>query len=181
MSLKHSLLALLSREAKTGYELSKDVGGPTGFFWTATHQQIYRDLAELERKGWVKHKDVSQSAKPDKKIYSTTKDGLNELKRWLKEPTVPAPGKNAFLIKLFAGHLIEPGILLNDLLRHKKLHQAKLKRYAEIENEHFSAPHKLPVELQFQHLTLRRGTIFEKAWLTWCKETEAFLRKNTPR
>ncbi len=54
MSLKHSLLALLSREAKTGYELSKDVGGSTGFFWTATHQQIYRDLAELERKGWVR-------------------------------------------------------------------------------------------------------------------------------
>jgi DNA-binding PadR family transcriptional regulator len=181
MSLKHSLLALLSLESKTGYDLSKDIEGSTGFFWAATHQQVYRDLAELEQKKWVKHKDIEQSDRPDKKLYSTTKEGIIELNRWIKEPTDPPSSKDALLIKLFVGDLIEPITLLDDLLRHKASHQYKQKKYAEIEKEHFQKINKPSLKQQFQYITLRRGIIFENAWLKWCSETEDFLRKQAKK
>jgi DNA-binding PadR family transcriptional regulator len=176
MSLKHALLAILSKCSRTGYELSKDVEGSTGFFWNATHQQIYKDLGELQKKGWVQHKDIEQSEKPDKKVYSPTKDGLRELKRWLREPTDPTPVKDAFLIKVFTGELIEPEIILEDLLRQKVIHQSQLEKYLEIEKLHFKNPEKLSKGSQFQYLTLRRGILFEKSWLAWCKEAEEFLK-----
>ena len=87
MFIKILILALLSLEPKTGYQLSKDVQGSTGFFWKATHQQIYRDLASLEELGWLKFPEVTQKEKPDKKIYSITKTGKKELVRWMKEPS----------------------------------------------------------------------------------------------
>lgn len=175
MSLKHSLLAILSRKSKTGYELSKDVEGSTGFFWNATHQQIYKELSALQRKGWIKYKEVEQADKPDKKLYSTTKDGVDELKRWLQEPTEPGPSKDVFLIKLFVGDLVSPAIILEDLLRHKKTRQSRLRKYMEIEKLYFANADDMSIEKQFQYLTLRRGITFENAWLTWCKEVEEFL------
>src|SRR5580693_5258535 len=115
MSLRYSLLALLSREPKTGYELSKDFEGSTGFFWTATHQQIYKDLHELEKMGWLGFRSVIQEDKPDKKIYAITGKGRTELKRWVADETSPTPSKDAFLIKLFVGNLVDPQILLSEL------------------------------------------------------------------
>ena len=175
MSLKHSLLAVLSKKSKTGYELSKDVGDSTGFFWSATHQQIYKELAALEKSGWIKHKEVEQADKPDKKIYSTTQSGLSELKRWLHQPTEPGPSKDAFLIKLFAGDLVQPETILQDLLRHKETHQVRRRKYLETEKRYFNRADLLPIDGQYQYLTLRRGITFENAWLKWCKEVEEVL------
>lgn len=172
---------MLSKKPKTGYELSKDVEGSTGFFWNATHQQIYKELADLQKRGWVRHKEVEQSERPDKKVYSATKEGLSELRRWLREPTEPGPSKDAFLIKLFVGNLVEAEVVLADLVRHKEIHQARRRKYAEIEKTYFDNVEALPIERQFQYLTLRRGITFETAWLSWCKEVEEFLKGQMKR
>ena len=52
MALGHAILASLNGGAKTGYELAKQFGAD-GFYWRATHQQIYRELARLEEGGLV--------------------------------------------------------------------------------------------------------------------------------
>ena len=44
MSLAHAILVSLVCEPKSGYDLAKQFDGTVGFFWQATHQQIYRDL-----------------------------------------------------------------------------------------------------------------------------------------
>lgn len=179
MSLKFSLLALLSRQPKTGYDLSKEVEGSTGQFWSATHQQIYKELADLLKRGWVRQKEVSQSEKPDKKVYSTTKEGNAELKRWLKEPTEPPPSKDAFLIKLFVGDLVGADVILEDLLRNRDFRQRRLKKFREIEKTYFQKVDSLPIERQFQYMTLRRGIALENAWISWSKEVEEFLKSKS--
>jgi DNA-binding PadR family transcriptional regulator len=175
MSLKHSILALISRGPKTGYELSKDFEGSTGFFWTASHQQIYKELQEIEKKGWVRFREVTQKDKPDKKIYAITSGGKSELKKWASEESPEQPSKDAFLIKLFIGDLVDPAALLSDLSKQVEVHRERFKQYKEIEAEHFQEVEKLPRRVQFQYLTLKRGLLHEKAWLEWARDVERFL------
>jgi DNA-binding PadR family transcriptional regulator len=177
MSLKHSILALLSIEPKTGYQLSKDVQDSITFFWKATHQQIYRDLVSLEENGWVKHREVSQEDKPDKKIYSLTKAGSKELMRWMKEPSEIPATRDSFMIKLFMGHLAESTVLLEDLRIQKNIHEARQKQFQEAKEKYFQNVSNSPLEDRYQYLTLRRGILLGQAWLAWCEEVEAYLKE----
>lgn len=177
MSLKYSILAMLSIEPKTGYQLSKDVQGSIGFFWKATHQQIYRELSALEHSGWVKYTDVTQSEKPDKKVFSITKTGLKELINWMKEPSEPPVTRDSFLIKLFVGHLIEPSSILTDLRIQKKAHEERQSHYKNAEEKYFKNVRSLSIKEQYMYLTLRRGILLGKAWLAWCREVEEVLQK----
>lgn len=176
MSLKHSILAVLSSEPKTGYELSKDVQGSTGFFWKASHQQIYKELSGLEKIGFIKYTEVAQQDKPDKKIYSVTKSGVKELIRWMREPTELPAMRDAFLIKLFVGHLIERKELVEDLERQKRVVEERQAQFQSIEKKYFEDPSSLPIEQQFTYMTLRKGIIMGNAWLSWCREVENFLK-----
>jgi DNA-binding PadR family transcriptional regulator len=69
-----------------GYDLSKRFDGSVGFFWNATQQQIYRELAKLEDQGWISPQTISQQGRPDKKLYSVTDFGRKHRKvvgdRW---------------------------------------------------------------------------------------------------
>lgn len=175
MSLKHSILALLSPEPKTGYQLSKEIQSSITFFWKATHQQIYRELASLEQNRLVKHREVAQSNKPDKKIYSVTKEGTKELMRWMKEPSELPAIRDSFMVKLFTGHLTHPEILLEDLRNQKQVHEKRQNQFREAQKKYFQDVSSLSFEEKFQYLTLRRGLLLGEAWLSWCKEVEDFL------
>jgi DNA-binding PadR family transcriptional regulator len=169
MSLKHAILAVLSHGDRTGYDLTRKIDGSVANFWPATHQQIYIELKKLYELGFVRYKDKVQKGKPDKKIYSITKPGISELKNWAEEPLEITPSKDALLIKVFASHAIGIKQLKNELKRHTEIHHAKLQEYEEIEANYFSK--KVPPSLLAQYLTLRRGIIFERSWLEWCKES----------
>ncbi len=53
MSLPHVLLTSLLERPSTGFELARRFDRSMGFFWNATHQQIYRELNNMLKKGWV--------------------------------------------------------------------------------------------------------------------------------
>ena len=78
-TLGYALLGLLAREQLSGYDLAQKLKMPVGFFWTARHSQIYPELARLEREGLVTFHEVPQRGKPDKKIYSLTEAGREEV------------------------------------------------------------------------------------------------------
>ena len=42
MSLKHLILAVVGTRPATGYEITKEFDEVAGFYWRATHQQVYR-------------------------------------------------------------------------------------------------------------------------------------------
>ena len=176
MSLSHAILALIAKKPKTGYEIAKEIERSVNFFWAATHQQIYKNLKELNEKDWVTFKSVKQEEKPDKKIYSITATGRKELEDWIKQDNIREPHKDSFLIKLFCADLVDPDILLQNLLSQKKSRKQKLSEYQNIQKKYFAKPKKHSTEMTFQFLTLRRGLLAEKAWLKWCDEVEASLR-----
>lgn len=105
MSLKHGLLGLLNYGSMTGYELDKAFKASLSFFWQAKTSQIYRELAAMEGQGWLTSQRVIQSEKPNKRVYTITKDGKEELTTWLSSPEgdiKDAMGvRSAFLMRVF--------------------------------------------------------------------------------
>ena len=170
MSLKFALLAALSEGPKTGYDLAHGIDGSIGLFWSASHQQIYRELGSLKDESLLRFTEIHQEEKPDKKIYELTRSGRAELRRWIAEPTELAPNKSVLLIKVFVGHLVGPAVLLKEIRRIKQIKLRELEKFNEIERTHFSDPSSLPLDSKFQYLTLRWGIRSSKAWLSWSDE-----------
>ena len=66
MSLAHVLLTSLLERPSTGFELARRFDRSMGFFWNATHQQIYRELSGmLKRTGFLQLK--KRPAKAERK------------------------------------------------------------------------------------------------------------------
>lgn len=85
MSLPFGLLGLLKYRESTGYDLARMFEESLNSFWHAQSSQIYRELTRMEEKGWVVSRNVIQSDRPNKKIYSITQDGINALYKWINE------------------------------------------------------------------------------------------------
>src|SRR3569833_1946857 len=86
MALQHAILVALCEQAGSGYELARRFDRSIGYFWAATHQQIYRTLKSMEDDGLVCVTPVAQHGRPDKKVYAVTDAGRTELARWIAEP-----------------------------------------------------------------------------------------------
>lgn len=103
MSLKHGLLGLLNYGQMTGYELDKTFKDSLFLFWQAQTSQIYRELNGMEKLGWLTSELIFQTDKPNKKLYSITDSGKQELKNWLAESSLENEfqTRSVFLMKLF--------------------------------------------------------------------------------
>ena len=170
MSLAYALLVSLVQEPKSGYDLAKQFDGSVGFFWQATHQQIYRELTKLEQQNSIIAEAIAQDGRPDKKIFSVSDTGLSHLKTWLLQSSEVETVKDEFLLKIYAGYLIPEDAIAQKIKHHRQLHQQQLEIYQAIERNFFSSPQDCPKESRFAYLTLRRGINFEQGWLDWCDE-----------
>ena len=109
MSLPHGLLGLLSYADSTGYDLSKLFADSLNFFWNAPGSQIYRELDRMEKTGWVSSRGIVQEGRPNKRLYSITASGREELNRWLSDfHYKPENPHNAIIMRIFFGAEIEP-------------------------------------------------------------------------
>jgi DNA-binding PadR family transcriptional regulator len=176
MSLAHAILVSLVCEPKSGYDLAKQFDGTVGFFWQATHQQIYRELTKLDQQNWIVAEAIAQEGRPDKKIFSVNDLGLSQLKTWLLQSSDVATVKDEFLLKIYAGHLLPEEEIAQKIQEHRLLHQQQLEIYQAIESNFFSSPQDCAIEFRFAYLTLRRGINYEEGWIEWCDESIEILK-----
>jgi DNA-binding PadR family transcriptional regulator len=179
MSLAYAILAVLTDRECSGYDLAKYFEASVGYFWAATHQQIYRELAQLEANGWVTSHTVAQDDRPNKKLFTPTPLGRAKMADWMLQPSKQSKHKEEILVKLFAGHLIEPAAMLAELHRVQQAHQAQLQEYEHISQQYFPCPEALPYSAKCQYLTLRQGIAHETNWIDWCQEAIAALQSST--
>jgi DNA-binding PadR family transcriptional regulator len=170
MALSHALLAALQDSPCSGYDLAKKFDGSVGFFWSASHQQIYRELTRMEELGYIESVVVHQTSRPDKKVYQVTTVGQDYLRKWIATPATVASLKDDLLVKLFAGTLVEPEVLLSELAHHRAQHQDALDIYRSIEQRMLNDCQNFDLALRYQYLTLRQGIRLESEWLAWCDE-----------
>jgi DNA-binding PadR family transcriptional regulator len=179
MALSHALLSLLLHRPCSGYDLAKrfdsSVEGSVGFFWDASHQQIYRELTRLEEQGWLRSETIHQESRPNKRIYYVTDAGKAAFQAWVAQPMDMSPMKDDLLVKLFGGYAVPRDVILAELAHHHRQHQQRLAIYQNIEQQFFQSPAALSSAMTFSYLTLRFGISHEQMWLDWYQETLTFL------
>jgi DNA-binding PadR family transcriptional regulator len=166
MSLPHAILTALLEKPSSGLELTRRFDRSIGYFWSATHQQIYRELGRLEAEGSIRALPAAQPTRGQKKSYEVLPAGRAELARWTAAAQDPKPHRDALLLRLRAAAVVGTAGLEADLRRHLELHRRQLAEYEEIERRDFP-PGKDSPEDRLRHLVLRAGIDLESFWTGW--------------
>jgi DNA-binding PadR family transcriptional regulator len=167
MALSHAILSVLIDCPCSGYDLAKQFDQSVGFFWSASHQQIYRELTKLEEQGYLQGEVIPQAGRPDKKCYHVTDHGHAFLQNWMAEPSDIPAIKDDLLVKLYAGAWVTPALLIQELHHHHRLHQERLATYLNIAQTWFALPETLERSARYRYLTLQCGIRYETQWLDW--------------
>ncbi|MEY7979285.1 PadR family transcriptional regulator, partial [Streptomyces pilosus] len=166
MSLPHAILTALLEKPSSGLELTRRFDRSIGYFWSATHQQIYRELGRLEAGGLIRALPSEQPARGQKKAYEVLPAGRDELARWTAASQDPKPHRDVMLLRLRAAAVVGTEGLRADLRRHRELHGRQLEEYREIERRDFP-PGKDGPQDRLRHLVLRAGIDLETFWTRW--------------
>lgn len=169
MSLPHAILTALLEKPSSGLDLTRRFDKSIGYFWSATHQQIYRELGKLEADGHIRALPGQQPARGQRKSYEVLPAGRAELARWTAAAQDPKPHRDAMLLRLRAAAVVGTVGLEADLRRHLDLHRRQLAEYEEIEKRDFP-PGDDSAQARLQHLVLRAGIELETFWTQWLTE-----------
>ena len=173
MSLPHALLTALVEQPSSGSDLAGRFDRSIGYFWHATHQQIYRELARLEVAGWLESLPP-ESGRGRRKVYRVLPAGRKELKRWVAESQDPKPLRDELMVRMRAEAVIGPTGLASDIQRRLALHQEKLALYRDIETRDFGADNNSR-KTQLQHLVLNAGIMQETMWIEFAGKALVIL------
>lgn len=86
MSLRYALLAVLTVEPMTGYDLSKMFQQSVAHVWNAPDSQIYPELRKMEAEELLEGKEVQWGSKGTKREYTITPKGRESFRVWMNEP-----------------------------------------------------------------------------------------------
>jgi PadR family transcriptional regulator, regulatory protein AphA len=174
-------LTVLARGEMTGYEITKDFEAVYVHFWRASHQQVYRELARLNKDGRVTLRQVAQESRPDKKVYAITKRGLDELRRWIMEPTDPPRPQYDLLVKLLGCHVVERTVFQKEVERIRGSAQEWMNELRAMRRECVRTRAVWSEHDKILYLTLRRGLLLGQAQAKWLAEVSEFIENGKLR
>lgn len=175
MSLSHVLLTSLLERPSTGIELAKRFDRSMGFFWNATHQQIYRELGQMQSKGWIVPISTNDTDSR-KKTYCVEDAGQQELKNWLLTTGEPAKLRDELMVKLRAEAQLGGDLILPELERHLELHRMQLTLYQSILQRDQQKNNHRQRTVLIQQKILELGIQLEEGWVTWLNEMIQLLQ-----
>ncbi|MFI2435823.1 PadR family transcriptional regulator [Streptomyces sp. NPDC018693] len=173
MSLKYAVLAALLEGEASGYELSKVFDVSLANFWPATPQQLYRELERLAREGLIEARMVEQERRPNKRMFSLTEAGREDLRAFAAAPPRrPTAIRDELMIKIQAGDGVDPDTTRALIEERMTWARGKLARYQRVrerllegrtEDEYLREAERIG-----PYLTLMAGIAFEEENLRWC-------------
>jgi DNA-binding PadR family transcriptional regulator len=169
VALGDAILVCLTERPMTGYELAKTFDASIGFFWRADHQQIYRELTRLRDRGHVQGREVVQSGKPNKLVYTLTSEGKVALRQWAARPSSTSSIKDDLLVRLYALDSVDIDPLRADLMARLEYHRDRLSRFEHILKSRFRHGAE-SLRDTGRLLGLRMGLRYERAVAEWCEE-----------
>jgi len=182
MALKHTILAFLSRQSLSGYEIAKEFDEGFGScFWKASQQQIYAELAKLEQQGDISYEAIPQPGRLDKKIYSITEQGQQELIAWLMKPTEPTAIREDLGVMGLAGHLVPAPAIVRELERRRQLHAEKLLHVRNLDELFAEKLDSLELKDLYMHMVIRRAIRYQEGWVAWCDEAIQAIERAVKR
>ncbi|MBN1357360.1 PadR family transcriptional regulator [Candidatus Bathyarchaeota archaeon] len=171
------ILGMLSKEPMTGYDIRKRVKTRMGSFWDINYGQIYPTLRTLEKKGEVTKKVEIMENRPNRKVYSITNKGLNELKKWLLKPAEPESAKIETLLKVAFGEHLSKDEIIKHINEFKARNISRLEDASNIEKE-MKAQLKKNEKYFFPLLTFSLGKSLHKAGIEWADTAIELIEKH---
>lgn len=173
----YAVLGLLTFGEMSGYDVLKRAERSIGYFWTPAKSQVYSELRRLRDNGLAEERAVRQEARPDKRLYRITDEGVAALERWLDHGDVePEQVRSAFLLKLFFGDLMQRSVLVAQLRAMRDQAAATLEELRAIEP-------RLDVDGRgfFPYLTLTAGLAHCEASRRWADEALELIERHPER
>jgi DNA-binding PadR family transcriptional regulator len=187
VALPHAILVSLCEQSGSGYELTRRFDRSIGYFWSATHQQIYRTLRTMEDDGWVSATVVVQQGRPDKKVYTVSEAGRAELARWIAAPLRQGgSGRGGALtdnrtrevaVKLRGAAYGDTAALHAQIASLRAERAELLDTYHRLEKKQFPDPAALRGNALHQYLVLRGGVRAEEGTIDWLDEVASALQR----
>lgn len=160
------ILGMVSREARSGYEIKALVDGSTRFFWAASYGQIYPELKRLSEAGLVEGLDAPRGERK-RTVYAITPSGEEALRDWLRQPPSTYEARDEGMLKLFFAGVLPPAEAAQ-ILRTMRQHRLEL-----VERLRAIEPKALEKEDPFPLIVLRGGIEFNEWYAGWCERMEA--------
>ena len=170
--LEHALLVSLRERPASGIELTRRFDRSIGFFWRATHQQIYKVLRRMEDDGWVLAS--AGDLRSTERRYSVTPAGEQVLAEWIGTPTPPMAMRSDLAVKLRGASYGDRRALLAHLDDLLEDHRTRLSHFERLEREQFPQDLDRADDLDGHDLdtwlVLRGGIKQEQFWVEWLSE-----------
>ncbi|HSK23806.1 MAG TPA: helix-turn-helix transcriptional regulator [Egicoccus sp.] len=167
MSIRYSLLALLSEAPAFGLQLREEFEKRTGEVWPLNVGQVYSTLQRLERDGLI----VADGGEGPQKAYRITDAGRSALLAWLGPPdAVEVPPRDELVIKIMVA-LRVPGVDAADLVQ---AHRSQLVR----QMQHFTHLKEDTTAADLHLLLVADAETYRlDAMIRWLEAVEARVRQ----
>lgn len=181
MALRHAVLAALLDGEYSGYQLAKAFDVGVANFWHALPQQLYTELAKLEKEGLVEGRQVIQETRPNKRVFQVTDAGREELEAFAATPSKPSFIRDDLLVKVQSADRIGTAQVIEQLDERVAAADAKIGILDDLlrqlrgdadEDEFLRHGDRIG-----PYLTCLRGVAFEREHRDWCLRIAAVLRE----
>ncbi|MEV0596971.1 PadR family transcriptional regulator [Nonomuraea cavernae] len=171
MALRHAALTALLEGEASGYQLAKRFDVSVANFWSATPQQVYRELEQLESAGLVSGRVVEQARRPNKRVYTLTDAGRDELHAFTARAARPTAMRDDLLVKLQAVDTGDVEAVMKALTERMERSRVKLALYDRLRDDLLQGRDEeeflREAERVGPYLTLMGGRAYEQANLRW--------------
>ena len=173
---RYVILGLLAHESLSGYDIKKRIEKRISNFYDISYGQIYPELARMEEHGLVAKKVEFGEKRPDRKVFSITEKGRDELRQWVSKPVEEEKVHYEILLKLFFGSQISVKDNLLNINKFRSRCSGKLLLLQMYEKELRSILGE-NVDHGYYLVTVLFGVQVYKAYLNWAEEAVEILGK----
>lgn len=185
MSLRNAVMAALLDGEASGYDLAKAFDASVANFWMCTPQQLYRELDRMEADDLVRARTVEQQRRPNKRLFSLTRKGLEALAEFTAAPHKPTAIRDELMVAVMAADAGDVEQVKASLAERRQWAEAKIARYERLraklldgrtEEEFLTTADRVG-----PYLTLLRGLSFERDNVRWCARCLTVLERRGAR
>ncbi|MGV9801127.1 PadR family transcriptional regulator [Mycobacterium sp. NPDC003449] len=181
MALRDAVLAALLEGESSGYDLAKSFDASVANFWTATPQQLYRELDRLTTDGLIRFRTVEQERRPNKRMYSLTDAGRAAIHAFSAKPPKPSTIRDELLIKVNAVDAGDMVAVRDSVAGQLRWATEKLDRYRRMRSrmlaDRTEADYLLDSSRIGPYLTLLRGISFEEENIRWAEHALSVIEQ----
>jgi len=148
MSLRFALLAVLSAEPMTGYDLMRFFDDSVAFIWHAPHTNIYPELRRMEAEGLLEAEELPRGQRGTKRLYRITEPGLEFLREQTQRVTEPTRERDPYRLQAAYFEWATPATVREQL----RVHLEHFTRWRTAWEEHIEQLHAHRVRLLRERL-----------------------------